>query len=181
MTAIGQSVRKLVVRIATEDDVPELNGIAARAVHQLLINKYYTIEQMGAAREAELYTMDPALIDAGTYYVAEIDGQVVAGSGWSPTGRLHEKSYEPTDTETAVMRATYVDPPWMRRGVAGLLVHATETAAILSGFRCFEAMCTPMSAAMRRGRGYKAVRQTHLRCASGPTLTLDIMRKELDA
>src|SRR5262245_15316181 len=122
MTGIERSVCRLAVRTATEDDVPELNGIAARAVYQLLVDQHYSIEQMRAAGEANLYEMDRALIDAGTYYVAEVDGQVVAGSGWSPTGRLHDKSAEPTDDETAVMRATYVDPQWMRRGVAGLLV-----------------------------------------------------------
>ncbi len=180
MSGIDRStVCRLAVRTATDNDVSELNGIAARAVYELLVGQHYTIEQMRAAGEANLYEMDPALISAGTYYVAEVNGQVVAGSGWSPNGRLHHKSDEPTDDETAVMRATYVDPQWTRRGVAGLLVHTTETAATLAGFRCFEAMCTPMAAAMRRARGYKTVRETQLPCAGGFALKLEIMRKEL--
>ena len=58
-------------------------------------------------------------------------------------------------TGVTVMRATYVDPVWARRGLASLLVRVTETAATLAGFEHFEALCTPASEALRRGVDYR--------------------------
>jgi GNAT superfamily N-acetyltransferase len=174
------AVCRLTVRTATARDVPHLHAMAARAVTELLAGHHYTWAQVRAAEEERMHEVEADLVDAGTYYVAEVDGVVVAGSGWSAGGQLGHTAASPTvDSGTAAMRASYVDPRYARRGIATLLARTTETSARLSGFRRFETMCTPPSAAMRRALGYQLVRHEQTTVARGMTLTLAIMRKQL--
>ncbi|OBG24623.1 hypothetical protein A5764_09520 [Mycobacterium sp. 852002-51057_SCH5723018] len=174
-------VRKLSVRTATFDDLPRLNDIAARAVNTLL-SPYFTAEQFHAANEAKIYQLDADLVEAGTYYVGEIDGVVVAGSGWSTSGQLDSIVGRETEARgTAAMRSSYVDPGWSRRGIASLLARTTETAASLSGFHRYESMCTPAAAAMRRALGYQTVGSAKVPYGPGSVLDLVVMRKEAGA
>lgn len=174
-------VHKLCVRSARLDDLPLLNDIAARAVIKLS-SPFFTVEQVRAAVNAKIYELDAHLVEAGTYYVAEIDGVVVAGSGWSTSGQLDSIVGRGAEASgTAAMRSTYVEPGWSRLGIASLLARTTETAASLSGFRRFETMCTPMAAAMRRGLGYKTVASAQVPYGPGLLLDLVVMRKEAGA
>jgi GNAT superfamily N-acetyltransferase len=174
------AVRRLTVRTATDRDLPRLHAIATRAVTELLTGRYYTPAQIRAAEELKMHEVEPDQVDAGTYYVAEVDGAVVAGSGWNPSGQLSRSAKGPTaESGTAAMRASYVDPRWARRGIATLLARTTETAARLSGFRRFETICTPPSAAMRRALGYELVGHEQAQLAHGVTLRLALMRKQL--
>jgi GNAT superfamily N-acetyltransferase len=174
-------VRTLRVRTAQSNDLPRLNDIAARAV-ETLSSPYFTVEQVRAALEAKIYELDTELVEAGTYYVAEIDGVVVAGSGWSTSGQLDSIVGRGAEASgTAAMRSTYVEPGWSRLGIASLLARATETAASLSGFHRFETMCTPMAAAMRRALGYETVADAQVPYGPGLLLDLVVMRKEAGA
>lgn len=169
---------RIALRTATPHDLPIIHDIAARAVRDLLAGRHYSHEQLRAAAAIKIYEVEPALVDAGTYYVAEIDGAVVAGSGWSAGGPLQPTSSERQVTAgTAAMRATYVDPRWARRGLATLLAHTTETAARLAGYRRFEALCTPASEALRRSLGYHLVRREEAALADGVTTSVAHMRK----
>lgn len=160
-------------------DLPHLHAIAAHAVTELL-GRHYTSAQIRAAEEMKMHEVEADLVDAGTYYVAEVDGELVAGSGWSAGGSLQRSANGPTvESGTATMRASYVDPRYARRGIATLLARTTETAATLSGFRRFETMCTPLSAAMRGALGYRLVRHEQIPLADGLTLRLAVMRKQL--
>src|ERR1700754_1920615 len=81
------AIRALTVRTATTSDLPHLHTIAARAINELLTD-HYSVGQIRAAEEMKLHEVEADLVEAGTYYVAEIDGVVVAGSGWSASGQL---------------------------------------------------------------------------------------------
>ncbi|OBK49058.1 GNAT family N-acetyltransferase [Mycobacterium kubicae] len=171
-------VRQLSIRTATADDLPRVNEIAALAVNTLL-SPYFTVEQVRAANDAKIYELDIDLVAAGTYYVGEIDGVVVGGSGWSTSGQLDSIVGRKAESSgTAVMRSTYIDPGWCRRGIATLLARTTETAARLSGFRRFETMCTPVAAAMRRVLGYQVIATAQVPYGPGFLLDLVVMRKD---
>lgn len=173
------AVRRLTVRTATARDLPHLHAIATRAVTELL-DRHYSSAQIRAAEKMKMHEVEADLVEAGTYYVAEVDGEVVAGSGWSAGGSLQRSANGPiVESGTATMRASYVDPRYARRGIATLLARTTETAATLSGFRRFETMCTPLSAAMRSALGYRLVRHEQIPLADGLTLRLAVMRKQL--
>jgi GNAT superfamily N-acetyltransferase len=174
---------RLRIRPATSADLPVLHGMAARAVHELLRGQHWSSAQVDAGAAIRIYEVEPELVHAGTHYVAEIDGQVVAGSGWSEGGPLLPDHGLDTirpvaDAATAVMRASYVDPRWARRGLATLLAHTTETAATIAGFRRFEALCTPPSEALRRSLGYQLVARVAAPLAAGVTVTGAHMRKQ---
>ncbi|HTF52715.1 MAG TPA: GNAT family N-acetyltransferase [Pseudonocardia sp.] len=81
--------------------------------------------------------------------------------------------------DVAVMRATYVDPDWARRGLGSLLVRVTETAATLAGFEHFEALCTPASEALRRGFGYRVLERVDVPLTDTVSISMAHMRKEL--
>jgi GNAT superfamily N-acetyltransferase len=140
---------------------------------------------MDAARAAQGYHVEPELVEDGTYYIVEADGVVAGGSGWSARGGFHPPlvggavaGLEPAG-DVAVMRASYVDPDWARRGLGTLLARTTEAAARLSGFTRFEAMCTPASEAMRLRLGYRLVERAELPLVGGVSITMAHMGKDL--
>ena len=53
-----------------------------------MLGGVYTEEQIRAAAELGTYEVEAELVEAGGYWVVEIDGIVVAGSGWSGGGSM---------------------------------------------------------------------------------------------
>ena len=170
---------KLAVRPAIPADLPVLHDLAGRAVRELL-GSVYTAAQLRAAATVGVYEVEPELVDAGTYWVVEIDGTVVAGSGWSPGGSLRpDRRTGDPQVSGAAMRASYVEPRWARHGLASLLARVTETAARIAGFTRFDALCTPPSEALRRTLGYRLVERVEAPLDGTHTATVAHMRKEL--
>lgn len=176
------------IRPATLDDLPALHRIAERAVWTLLAGRHITHQVAAAARDAQ-GSVEPELVQGGTYYVLEVDDAIVGGSGWSAGGPFHPpmgaEAERPAGAprpraDTAVMRASYVDPDWSGRGLGSLLARVTETAAMLAGHRRFEAVCTPMSEAVRRRLGYHVVARVEVPLTGGVGIPMAHMRKELD-
>ena len=69
------------LRLATSEDVPALQSLIDQSVRALSVN-YYTREQIESAL-ANVFGVDTQLIADQTYFVAEVDGQIVGGGGWS--------------------------------------------------------------------------------------------------
>lgn len=169
----------IVIRPATLDDLAVLHALADRAVTDLLTG-IYTDDQLAALRRFRGHEVEPALLEAGRYYVAEVDGLLIAGSGWSPDGKFsHVAGAAQAAPGTATMRATYVRPHWSRRGFASLLAHTTETAARIAGFTTFEALCTPPSRALRLTLGYQVIGPRTLPLGNTQTMTGTLLRKTL--
>ncbi len=65
------------------------------------------------------------MLAAGRYVVAAYRGRLVAGAGWEPSdGRQ----------PTAVVRAVFVDPAHLARGLGSRIVHRVEEAALEAGY-----------------------------------------------
>jgi len=174
-------VRGITLRAAVAADEQAMQSIICNAVDELLEGAHFGAAEMAAARAAGMFTADTGLIAAGTYYVIEIDGRVVAGSGWSPGGAVIPGGAAAAAREdTAVMRAAYVDPAWARRGLVTLLARTTEAVARISGFRRFEALCTPPGEGVLRGLGYSLIAREPVRLAPGMTVHGARMRKVID-
>lgn len=177
---------RLRIRPARPTDLTDLHWIADRSVRTILAGRHYSDRQMTVATETRAYHVENALVDDGTYYVVEVNGLVVGGSGWSAGGAFHPPTVVVGRVEraesgppVAVMRATYVDPAWARRGLATLLIRMTETAATLAGFRRFEALCTPASEGLRRAHGYRVVERVDLPITGDTSIVMARMRKDL--
>lgn len=179
------STARLTIRPATLADLPSLHRIAERAVWSVLAGRHYTHQQMAAAKAAQGYHVEPELVTDGTYYVLAANGVLVGGSGWSAHSGFHPPFVGGAATElepghgVAVMRASYVDPDWCRRGLGTLLARTTEAAATVSGFTTFEAMCTPASEAVRRKLGYRLLRRTDVPLIGGVSISMAHMCKQL--
>ncbi|MDX6585636.1 MAG: hypothetical protein QOI31_109 [Solirubrobacterales bacterium] len=86
--------------------------------------------------------LDEMLVDDGTYFVHEIDGEIVACGGWSRRNRLYAGEGEAGDddrlldpaTEPARVRAMFVRSDWTRQGIGRAILKASEAAAAAEGF-----------------------------------------------
>ena len=176
---------RLTIRAAAMADVPVVHELAEHSVTGLL-DRDYTPSQLAAAVRAQFYRVEPELISDGTYYVLAVDRQIVACSGWSDRGTFYPPGTSRSDDQridagVATMRATYVDPRWARRGLATLLARVTETAATMAGFGQFEALCSPLSEAMRLRLGYHVVERMSVPLLGDVTVPAALMRKVVDA
>jgi len=84
------------VRVASCDDISALQELISQS-YLFLCRRYYTPKQIECAL-AHHVGIDKQMIDDGTYYVAEIDGEIVGCGGWSkrkkPFGGARVKTRE---------------------------------------------------------------------------------------
>lgn len=113
---------------------------------------------------------DMVLIDDGTYYVHEADGQIVACGGWSKRDKLYTGSGAgPTDdrlldpaTEPARVRAMFVRGDWTRRGLAKALLERSVEHARSEGFRNLILMATLPGVPLYQSFGFHEVGRTRI-------------------
>lgn len=152
----------LTVRAATPGDVPMLEQLIERSTRQLS-QAHYTAEQIEAA-VAHVFGVDGELIADGTYLVAEAGGDLAGCGGWSRrrtlfggnrfagrTGGLLNPA-----TDAARIRAFFVEPGHVRRGIGQTLLMACEGAARAAGFRGLKLMATLPGEPFYRAAGYIA-------------------------
>src|SRR5688572_122962 len=69
------------IRLATMEDVPAVQILLRESV-RVLGARYYTSEQISSAL-SHVFGVDTQLILDRTYFIAEVEGQVVGSGGWS--------------------------------------------------------------------------------------------------
>jgi GNAT superfamily N-acetyltransferase len=175
------------VRLATNEDISVLRELIAMSVRILQRNDY-SAEQLEAAL-GTVYGVDTQLIADGTYYVVEtgVGGQkiIVACGGWSKRKTLYGSDHGPNrDSElldpaqdAAKIRAFFVHPNWVRRGLASLILQTCEDAARAQGFRRFEMGATLTGVPMYAARGYAADETIQAPLPNGLSLTVVRMSK----
>jgi GNAT superfamily N-acetyltransferase len=173
----------LLVRAATRADVPALNALIAASVRVLSVG-FYTSEQIDAAI-TYVFGVDTGLVDDGTYYVVEMEGQMVGCGGWSRRGALYGGDQRPMElaprldaaTEPARIRAFFVAPGWERRGIGGRLLEECRAAAEAEGFTSFELMSTLPGVPFYARHGFREVERITDRMPSGVVLEFVRMRR----
>jgi GNAT superfamily N-acetyltransferase len=172
-------------RLAKAEDVPAINALTARSVRTRHVGWYAEAVIDEAVDHA--YGVDWQLIIDGTYFVAEIAGEMAGAGGWSfrqtIAGAHGPDRPEPAPLDparnAARVRAFYVDPLFHRRGVGAFLLGLSESAARRAGFRDCELTSTLPAAAFYAAQGYERVRGFDLALPSGALLELQLMRKSL--
>ncbi|MBB5868769.1 GNAT superfamily N-acetyltransferase [Allocatelliglobosispora scoriae] len=154
----------LTSRPATLDDLPALRPVIAAAIGEL---------QKGFLDEAQIRSsqaimgLDTQLIEDGTYYVAEIGGQIAGCGGWSRRATLYGGDHsagrdavllDPA-TSPARIRAMYTSPDFTRRGVGRLILSLCEEAAAAEGFGRLELMATLAGEPLYRSAGFEVIEQ----------------------
>ena len=172
------------LRLAGTDDVPALNVIVQRAIEELQ-TPYLSPEQIRASQE--IMGLDTQLIEDGTYFVAELSGNIIGCGGWSRRATHFGGDHSPgrdarlldPETEPARIRAMYTDPGYARQGIGRAIVAHCEQAAAREAFRSIELVATTAGAPLYRACGYNEVERFDERTPSGIGVPLIRMRKQL--
>lgn len=172
-----------VVRPATRADVPALNILIAASARALSVG-FYTPEQIDAA-VSYVFGVDTQLVDDGTYYVVELDAEVVGCGGWSRRGALYGGDQRPMEEarnldpakDAARIRAFFVAPAWARRGIGGRLLDECRRAAEAEGFTSLELMATLPGVPLYERYGFREIERVADRTPSGVVLEFVRMRR----
>ena len=176
------------LRKAVPADVSVLETLIEASVRGLQAQDYSPSQIESAL--ASVYGVDSQLIADGTYFVVEANsagGVIVACGGWSKRKTLYggdvwkarEDSLLDPLTDAAKIRAFFVHPDWVRRGIGTLLLDACEQAAIAEGFRRFEMGATLSGVPLYRARGYVSLENLGVPLANGESLPIVRMEKRL--
>lgn len=173
------------IRKAVPADIPRLREVIEASVRGLQAKEYSPAQREGALES--VYGVDSQLIADGTYFAAEIDGQIVACGGWSKRKTLYggdqfagrEDLLLNPAFDAAKIRAFFVHPDYARRGIGSLILEACETAAIAGGFRRLEMGATLSGVAFYRAKGYAEIEHQNVPLANGETLPIIRMARNV--
>ena len=111
--------------------------------------------------------LDKQLIDDGTYFVVECDGQLAGCGGWSRRATLYGGDHSAgrdsakldPSRDAARIRAMYTDPRFVRRGVGRLILSLCESAAAAEGFTRVELMSTLSGQPLYSAAGFEVIEE----------------------
>ena len=173
------------IRLAVPADIPSLTDLIAASVRIVQANDYTESQRESAL--ASVYGVDTQLIADGTYFAAEVNGTIVACGGWSKRKTLfgadhyhgREDSLLDPASDAAKIRAFFVHPDWVRKGIGTQVLEACESAAMAAGFQRFEMGATLTGVALYKARGYREVENIGVALANGESLAIVRMEKRI--
>jgi predicted N-acetyltransferase YhbS len=174
-----------VLRKATLADAPSLELLIAESVRGLS-RQDYTDAQIEAAL-GTAFGLDRELIRDGTYFVAEVDGEIVGCGGWSRRKTLFGGDQQPGRQselldpvrDSARVRAFFVRPDWARRGIGRALIARCEAEASTQGFGSAELVATLAGHRLYRAFGYVGDDRSEYRLPGDVAIEFIPMRKKL--
>jgi GNAT superfamily N-acetyltransferase len=134
-----------------------------------------------------MFGVDTDLIEDGTYFVAESEGEVAGCGGWSRRRTLfggdqyatRDRSYIDPATDPARIRAFFVHPNHARKGIAQAILVRCESEAAAHGFRAMELLSTLPGVQFYKACGYREQGSIDLDLTENIKLGFVPMRKEL--
>ena len=153
---------------------------------RLLSRKHYNDAQIEAAI-ATVFGVDTDLIKDGTYFVAEIDGELAGCGGWSKRKTLfggdqyssRDAGYLDPQSEPAKIRAFFIHPDHARKGVGRVILSRCEDEARAQGFHALELMATLPGIEFYKSCGFVETGQLDIDLTDAVKLELVPMRKDL--
>lgn len=175
----------MVPRLASPDDVQNIQSLIARSVRALSVG-FYTPAEYEAAL-VHVFGVDTQLITDGTYYVVDSPDGLAAAGGWSKRRTLYggDQMKDVADplldpaVDAARIRAFFVDPAWARRGLGTTLYRVCADAARAAGFRTLELMATAPGEPLYERLGFVADERTSLSLPGGVSLKLIRMSRDI--
>lgn len=152
-----------------------------------LFPRYYD-ERQSASAARYVAEIDPALLEDGTYFVLESASELVACGGWSRRERLYTGSGASEDddrnldpaTEPAKVRAMFVRPDWIRRGLGRRILDECEAAARREGFRELELLATLPGVPLYLACGFEPLEESDVALSDGVRLACVSMTKSIE-
>jgi len=134
-----------------------------------------------------VFGVDTTLIEDGTYFVVESDGQLAGCGGWSKRKTLfggdqyssRNTAYIDPETEPAKIRAFFIHPDHARKGVARAILSRCEDEARAQGYRALELLSTLPGIEFYKSCGFVETGTLTLDLTDSVTLDFVPMRKEL--
>jgi len=173
------------LRLAQPGDVETLNRMIRESARALSVG-FYTPAQTEAAIRW-VFGVDSVLVNDGTYFIAEWNGDIAGCGGWSRRRTLYGGDQRPVGgddfldpaTDAAKVRAFFVAPAFARRGVGTILLESCADAAWHAGFRALELMATLPGVPLYAARGFTPVEDVHDTLPDGTILPFVRMRRAL--
>jgi len=146
-------------RLAQRDDLKALRALMDLAISEL--QKSFLDENQITSSRA-IMGLDTQLIDDGTYFIVESDGQLAGCGGWSRRVTMYGGDQTPGRSaalldpakDSARIRAMYTHPNHTRKGVGRLIISLCEDAAKAEGFTKMELVSTLSGESLYRACGF---------------------------
>ena len=147
-------------RLARREELDALRALMDMAIGELQ-KPFLSNDQITSSRA--IMGLDTQLIDDGTYFVIEQDGELAGCGGWSRRATLYGGNQTPgrdaalldPARDAARVRAMYTHPDFTRRGVGRLILSLCEEAARAEGFNSVELMATASGEPLYLACGYQ--------------------------
>lgn len=175
-----------VLRLATLDEVDEIDALMKASTRDLF-PMFYDAAQTAASVQY-IAAVDRSLIEDGTYFALEANGELVACGGWSGRDKLYTGSgdaggdarlLDPA-TEPARVRAMFVRADWTRRGLGTRILEACEAAAKAEGFQTLALMATLTGLPLYERYGFEVLERVEIPLPNGMTVGGARMQKSID-
>jgi GNAT superfamily N-acetyltransferase len=174
------------IRRAAPRDIDALRQVIERSARTVGLERYTAAQMETALRGA--FGVDSQLIADGTYFAVEgEDGLIVACGGWSwrralfggdSRGDREVGDLDPS-VDAAKIRAFFVDPRHLRKGIASALLKRCEAEARAAGFSKFELMGTLTGEPFYAAHGYVPIRSVSYEAEPGIFIPFVAMSKGL--
>src|SRR5690349_3128192 len=175
----------MIIRKANMQDRDAIQELIAESA-RLLSREHYSDTQIETAI-VTVFGVDTDLIDDGTYFVAEIEGELAGCGGWSKRKTLfggdqfssRDARYLDPQSEPAKIRAFFIHPDHARKGIARAILSRCENEARTQGFHALELMATLPGIEFYKSCGFIETGKFDLDLTDSVKLELVPMRKEL--
>lgn len=160
------------IRIAEPMDAAAVSHVLARSFG-VLYRGWYQDDVLNAALPA-MTRANPALLASGRFFVAEIEGRIVACGGWSaekPGGALVPR--------LAHARCFATDPDFINRGCGGAILARSLKEAAAAGFAEMESISSLTAEAFYARNGFHAVSMVR-QPMGGAIFACVLMRRRLE-
>ena len=166
------------IRLAENHDIPKISTLIRLSSFELL-KGFYTKSQISAAL-GPVFGVDEELISDGTYYVVELPegGRIIGCGGWSFRESLFGSSLDreesspriDPDTGFARIRAFFIDPDYIRNGIATNVLTKCEDALQDMGFTRALISATLAGEKFYQSSGYQSVRRYAIDLNEAPSI-----------
>jgi GNAT superfamily N-acetyltransferase len=127
-------------------------------------NQKVFLDESQIASSKAIMGLDTQLIDDGTYFVVESNGELAGCGGWSRRATLYGGDQTPGRStalldptkDAARIRAMYTHPNHTRKGIGRLIISLCEEAAKAEGFTKMELVATLAGEPLYRACGFEA-------------------------
>ncbi|MEV7554466.1 GNAT family N-acetyltransferase [Amycolatopsis sp. NPDC089917] len=173
-------------RTATLADAPAIAALMRASVLELF-PRFYDERQTASAAE-HIAAIDLRLIEDGTYFVHETDGEIVACGGWSRRNKTHAGAGDAADderpldpaTEPARVRAMFVRGDWTRRGLGRAILESCRLAAKAEGFTSLTLTATLPGVPLYLSFGFTELERVTVTTPDGVDLPGAVMARDVE-